>query len=365
MAKIKLGIDKDKISGTVSKTVKGIGEGAAKAGKTIEKAGKNAAEKAKENKLVSAVSATGEKVHETIDNKLPDVGELRQKIAEKVDINSGKADEIDNELQLALSEYNEAYEEFASHGEALFANRQKAIGTLEDVENLVNSISNRPKSFDKEVQQIAISRDEFKEVYEIAAKEVELDIATGRSIGAGIASGVAFTAAAPATAMWVATTFGTASTGVAISSLAGAAQTSAALAWLGGGALAAGGGGMTAGSALLALAGPVGIGIVGAAAVTSVGLRIKKQLEIADDKKKETERILANTLALRKTDVEVTALLNKTTTHRERLIEQYEQCKAVAGRNYLSLSEDEQYRMGALVNNALSLASSLSENVEV
>lgn len=309
------------------------------------------------------MAETGGKVLETVDNKLPAAAELRHKVGEKIENNTNKFNEINKELQLALEEYNTAFEEFSSHGEALFNNRQESISTLVDIEGLVNSIANRPKSFDKEIQDITVSREEFKEVYELAAKEVEVNIKTGRNVGAGIAGGAAFTAAAPATAMWVATTFGTASTGAAISSLSGAAATNAALAWLGGGALAAGGGGMSAGTAFLALAGPVGMSIAGVAAVTSVGLMIKKRLEIAGDKKKETERILENTLALRKTDVEVSALLDKTVTHREKLIEQYEQCKSAEGRDYMSLSEDEKYRLGAMVNNALSLAASLSENV--
>lgn len=44
---------------------------------------------------------------------------------------------------------------------------------------------------------------------------------------------------------------------------------------------------------------------------------------------------------------------------------QYGQCMPCYGKNFLELSEDQQMLLGTLVNNAKSLAATLSENVEV
>lgn len=165
--------------------------------------------------------------------------------------------------------------------------------------------------------------------------------------------------------MWVATTFGTASTGTAISALSGAAATSAQLAWFGGGALAAGGGGMAAGNAFLALAGPVGWSISGATLLASVVLFANKKMKLSKEKKEEIEAVLRNVESIKEINYTVKQLLDKTAKLREMLNTQYGQCMPCYGKNFLELSEDQQMLLGTLVNNAKSLAATLSENVEV
>ena len=236
---------------------------------------------------------------------------------------------------------------------------------LNNVEILINSIANHPKSFDADLQDIQLDKKKFKDVCDYAVDELSAAKKSALSAGAGLSCGVAVASLAPSAAMWVATTFGTASTGTAISALSGAAATSAQLAWLGGGALAAGGGGMAAGNAFLALAGPVGWSISGATLLASVVLFANKKMKLGKEKKEEIEAVLRNVESIKEINYTVKQLLDKTAKLREMLNTQYGQCMSCYGKNFLELSENQQMLLGTLVNNAKSLAATLSENVEV
>ena len=194
----------------------------------------------------------------------------------KEDIES-KLKELDRMLEQAVTDYNDAYTLMSDKGMRLFVERCRAVDTITNVENLVNSIANHPKTFDAEFEEININRSHFTESCEFADRELQAARATASGAGAGLAAGASVAFMGPTAAMWVATTFGTASTGTAISTLSGAAATKAALAWLGGGALATGGGGTAAGTALLAMAGPIGWTIAGATLLSSILLFAKKR----------------------------------------------------------------------------------------
>ena len=236
---------------------------------------------------------------------------------------------------------------------------------MNNVEILINSIANHPKSFDVDLHDIQLDKKKFKDVCDYAVDELTAAKKSALSTGAGLSCGVAVASLAPSAAMWVATTFGTASTGTAISALSGAAATSAKLAWLGGGALAAGGGGMAAGNAFLALAGPVGWSISGATLLASVVLFANKKMKLGKEKKEEIEAVLRNVESIREINYTFKQLLDKTAKLREMLNTQYGQSIPCYGKNFLELSEDQQMLLGTLVNNAKSLAATLSENVEV
>ncbi|MEH2953931.1 hypothetical protein VV089_13235 [Candidatus Merdisoma sp. JLR.KK011] len=154
---------------------------------------------------------------------------------------------LDDALRMAVDQYNDAYTMMNDNGTALHRERTRAVDMIVHIEDLVNSIANRPKAFDTEIVEIRTHRESFLDVCEIAKEKLDVAKKSALGAGAGVATGAAIVSVAPTMAMWVATTFGTASTGTAISALSGAAATNAALAWLGGGALAAGGGGMAAG----------------------------------------------------------------------------------------------------------------------
>ena len=154
---------------------------------------------------------------------------------------------LDDALRIAIDQYNDAYTMMNDTGSTLYRERTRAVDMIVHIEELVNSIANRPKGFDVEIAEIQTHRESFVGTCEFAKAELEAAKKSALGAGAGVATGAAIVSVAPTVAMWVATTFGTASTGTAISALSGAAATNAALAWLGGGALAAGGGGMAAG----------------------------------------------------------------------------------------------------------------------
>lgn len=301
---------------------------------------------------------------------LKDGGDMINKGAESfkksvADFKDHKEVSLDDQLHDAVNKYNAEYAEFEGYGSSILRQRERSVDVLNNVEILINSIANHPKSFDVDLQDVQAEKKKFKDVCDYAVDELTAAKKSALSEGTGLSCGVAVASLAPSAAMWVATTFGTASTGTAISALSGAAATSAQLAWLGGGALAAGGGGMAAGNAILALAGPVGWSISGATLLASVVLFANKKMKLSKEKKEEIEAVLRNVESVKEINYTVKQLLDKTSKLREMLNTQYGQCMPCYGKNFLELSEDQQMLLGTLVNNAKSLAATLSENVGV
>lgn len=274
-----------------------------------------------------------------------------------------KAKSLNDQLQEAITEYNDAYTSFNDHGIRLFNQRERAIDLLENVEELINSIANRPKEFDTVIAQIQIEKKQFRDACAFAKKELSAARKSAVGAGAGVAGGMAVASLAPSAAMWIATTFGTASTGTAISTLSGAVATKAALAWLGGGALAAGGGGVAAGNALLALAGPIGWGIAGASLLTSIILFRHKKMKLDKEKKNEIKSVKSNTEQIMETDAKIDSILKKTVDLRRNLNDQFHAGLIYYNMNYLRIPEGGQLFLGAVVNNAKALAASLSKEV--
>ncbi len=274
-----------------------------------------------------------------------------------------KRDTLDEQLKKAVSDYNAIYTQMSDHGTSLFNQRERSIDSMKNIENLVNSIANHPKSFDADIEEIVTMRENFKTVCDYAKEELDSVQKSALSAGAGIAGGAAVASLAPGAAMWVATTFGTASTGTAISTLSGAAATKAALAWLGGGALSAGGGGIAAGNALLALAGPVGWGIAGATLLASIALFANKKIKLDKQKKEEIEAVLKNTESLKEVDAKIKTLLDQTEALRERVNDQYGKCLDSYGKDFMTISEADQIRLGTLVNETKALAALLEKGV--
>lgn len=181
-------------------------------------------------------------------------------------LNAGYKKEALAELDRTNRKYQNAYETTVKHISDLHEKRLLSVKILKDVESYILSLANRPKEYEKIVNEIVLRREKFEsDLHVLELENKKANKVNGRVTGAGVAAGVGVAALGPTAAMAVAMTFGTASTGTAIAALSGAAATNAALAWLGGGALAAGGAGVAGGEAFLALAGPVGWAIGGAA----------------------------------------------------------------------------------------------------
>lgn len=271
---------------------------------------------------------------------------------------------LDNELRIAVTEYNDAYTTMYSNGNSLWVMRTRAVDLILNIETLVNSIANHPKSFDTDIAEIQTSRISFTDACEFAKAELEAAKKSALGAGTGVATGAAIVSVAPAAAMWVATTFGTASTGTAISALSGAAATNAALAWLGGGAVAAGGGGMAAGHAFLALAGPVGWTIAGATLLASITLFTINKFKLSKQKKEEIEAVKKNTYATLKLSEKIKVLIDETTVLRDKLNQTYGDCLHEFGKDFMTIPKERQMQLGVLVNSTKALASSLGKSIE-
>lgn len=366
---------KDSINDTKLKIVKAVDD--AELDKRAKEFGNAAGDKLKDidiqkigTEIFDTVSQGAKDGASFVSQGLKDGGDMVYKGAESLkksveDFKEQKEVSLDDQLHDAVSKYNAEYAEFEGYGSSILRQRERSVDVLNNVEILINSIANHPKSFDVDIQDIQLDKKKFKDVCDYAVDELNAAKKSALSAGAGLSCGVAVASLAPSAAMWVATTFGTASTGTAISALSGAAATSAKLAWLGGGALAAGGGGMAVGNAFLALAGPVGWSISGATLLASVVLFANKKMKLGKEKKEEIEAVLRNVESIKEINYTVKQLLDKTAKLREMLNTQYGQCMPCYGKNFLELSEDQQMLLGTLVNNAKSLAATLSENVEV
>ena len=263
----------------------------------------------------------------------------------------------------AVSKYNVQYQEMEKLGSQLYERRQDSITLIHEIELLVNSIANRSKEFEKKISDIQTAREKFRGTEAYAAEAMEAAVKSGAAVAAGVAGGAAVASMAPTAAMWVATTFGTASTGTAISSLPGAAATKAALAWLGGGAIAKGGLGIAGGKALLALAGPIGWGITGVTTVASVAMLGHKNKQIADAAIAEAKKITIAGAALKEASTKIQYLMDETVMLMDALRDMAQANRVLKGANYLELSEDQQYRLGTMVNNTLTLAELLNKTI--
>ena len=276
-------------------------------------------------------------------------------VALKDDIEE-KLTELDRMLESSITEYNDAYTLMNDKGVQLFMERRQAVDTISFVENLINSISNRPKTFDAEFEEIRLNRDSFLSSVDFGERELQAARMAAGGAGAGIAAGASVAFMAPTAAMWVATTFGTASTGTAISALSGAAATNAALAWLGGGALSAGGGGIVAGNALLAMAGPIGWTIAGATLLTSILLFTSKKTKLNKQKNEEIESVKKNTEKVREIDAQISRILADTSSVRAGLNSAYTNSLYMFGKDYPSFADADKQRLGALVNQTKTLS---------
>jgi hypothetical protein len=269
---------------------------------------------------------------------------------------TAKLTELDRMLEDAINEYNGAYTLMNDKGMQLYVQRCRAIDNINNVEVLINSIANHPKSFDTDFEEINMNRRQFTDACAFAEREVMEARKAAASAGAGLAAGASVVFMGPTAAMWIATTFGTASTGAAISTLGGAAATNAAMAWLGGGALAAGGHGIAGGEALLAMAGPIGWTIAGATLLTSIVLFAKSRTKLNKEKNEEIESVKRNIERIREMDEAILALLKQTTDIREKVSLNYLDCLRLFEGDYNSFSEEEKLKLGSMVNLTKSLS---------
>lgn len=246
-----------------------------------------------------------------------------------------------------VNKANSLISELGKHNSFLY----QALVEIQEKFDMIRNVPNEEHLKYQEVKKVSHS---WKQQVDVIFNDFES--AKKAEIGGGTAGGmlgVGVATLGPTAAMGVATTFGVASTGTAISSLSGAAATNAALAWLGGGTLAAGGGGMAAGELLLALSGPVGWAIAGTAISASVALYLRNKFE--KDRLEELFKMIAkrDECSYKLAIVELN----------ERIIHVVEEAKKLYkaigliesfGTDYNSMTEEQQYTLGAYVNLMLS-----------
>ena len=283
-------------------------------------------------------------------------------VSAKEDI-TDKLTELDRMLKECINEYNNAYTLMNDKGVQLYIERTRALDTISFVENLVNSIANKPKSFDTEFEEINVNRKQFTDSCEFAERELKEARKAVTGAGAGFAAGASVVFMAPTAAMWIATTFGTASTGTAISTLSGAAATKAALAWLGGGALAKGGGGIVAGKALLAMAGPIGWSIAGATLLSSILIFTAKKTKLNKQKNEEIQAIKANIEAVHEMDEKIKVILSETEKIRNALNELYMKALPLYNIDYTAINKEQKLLLGTLINNTKSLSAMFTKTI--
>lgn len=310
---------------------------------------------------VGAIKEKAVKAGDMIGDKAMDIKDSAVSVKEDI---TDKITELDRMLASSINEYNDAYTLMNDKGVQLFMERNRATDTITLVETLVNSIANRPKSFDKEFDEIRTNRNNFMTACEFGERELQAARDAASGAGAGLAAGASVAFMAPSAAMWVATTFGTASTGTAISTLTGVAAQNAALAWLGGGALSAGGGGMAAGNALLAMSGPIGWSIAGATLLTSIVLFAKKRTKLNKQKNEEIESVKRNTEQVKEVDADLKELLDETIAIREGVNDSFTNDLAMYGKDYTSFSDEQKRSLGTLVNNTKTLSALLGKVIE-
>ena len=258
-----------------------------------------------------------------------------------------KLENAREEAQAAVNKTNERIEALGNVTATLYSE-------LSDIQMAFDAIRNVPSEKRiqyEELKQIRLSWKQQAEKIEKDYKTAAIKDASTGAAGTGL--GIAVVTMGPTVAMGVATTFGVASTGTAISALSGAAATNAALAWLGGGALAVGGGGMAAGNAFLALAGPIGWAIAGVSLLASGILLLKSHINkraMEDLFTLISKRdVTSYELAIVESNERITRIIDES----EKLEKANEDIRSF-GLDYNSMSEAQQYALGAYVNLMLS-----------
>ncbi len=274
-------------------------------------------------KAGGVVKENAGKMGEAIGNAAGQAAESAQKTRDEI---TDKITELDRMLEQEITNYNDAYTLMNDRGIQLFVERSRSVDTIENVKALVNSIANRPKTFDDTFAEIETNRQKFTDACEFADRE--LDAARKAAGGAG------------------------------------AAATNAALAWLGGGALAAGGGGISAGGAFLAMAGPIGWTVAGATLLTTIVVFAKKRVKLNAEKSEEIEKVKRNTEAVRETDAKIAGLLGSTRQARDGLNGMFRDDISLYGKDYSGLSDMEKKALGNLVNNTLALSAMMDKTIE-
>lgn len=271
------------------------------------------------------------------------------------------------DLQRIDKEYTNVFQRTVTDIERLQKMRETAVKTIQNVEEYIIVMANRPRNFDVRIGQIKCRYikflDERKRILELENKHNDMQVSSGKLGVAGALGGVSVAALGPTAAMSIAMTFGTASTGTAIASLSGAAATNAALAWLGGGALAAGGAGMAGGQALVALAGPVGWVIGGAALLGSLMAVNMSNKEVAERTEQSIAAIKKEMERIKEIDVQVRSWGDRTIQLFNQISNALGHIKSNKKRDYNAFTDNEIKELISLFNTTEVLSKEIGRTI--
>lgn len=273
----------------------------------------------------------------------------------------------DEALQIhkrAVDRYNFSYLDMNDSCDKNYTVKQNSKIAVVKVEMLINSIANKPKKFEKEINDIKLNREEFESTEKFAKEAEESAVKAGINAGLGVGGGIAFAAAAPNALMKYAMLFGKTSSGKLIRELNGIAAKKAALAFLGGGAKAAGGAGVAGGVKLLALMGVIGYAIGGINAVYGFYKHNKKNGKIADDVVEAAREISEKSYELKELNEKIKEMTNENSSIYENVVKQYDEMEKYSHVDYRLLDDDEKISLGILVNNTLSLSEVMNKTIE-
>lgn len=153
------------------------------------------------------VNALKDKAAEATSIMVEKAGELKDAAADVKDDIAAKLTELDRMLQESVTEYNDAYTIMNDKGVQLYIERCRSLDSISFVESLINSIANRPKSFDAEFEEISVYRKKFTESRDFADRELQETRKAAAGAGAGLVAGASVAVMTPTAAMWVATTW--------------------------------------------------------------------------------------------------------------------------------------------------------------
>ena len=223
----------------------------------------------------------------------------------------------------AMDAYDTIYAKAQTSCDALCDIRQQSVFLIEQAEGLVNSIANTPKQFRRSLSVIEAERLDFRKTECYTRELLQSAAISAVGIAAGVGAGAAIV------------------------------TSNAALAGLGGGS-------MVTLLKRLKLPGWAGWGLSAVTVVGSAAVFCYENKKISDKLIAELQKIAAEGARLREFDEMVSDIHNRTALLLEKVKTQLAEMEHLRHFEYVSLCGATQLRLGALVNNTLSLAQLLN-----
>jgi hypothetical protein len=148
------------------------------------------------------------KKHDVVDETNKEEENIEDEEVENDEVEKDKKISLDDMLKTSIDKYNQSYTILNDNGMSLYIERERSLDLIQNIEYLVNSIANHPKSFDAEINEIKMYRLEFQNACAFTRKDLAAAQISAVSVSSGVATGAAVASIAPTAALWIATTFG-------------------------------------------------------------------------------------------------------------------------------------------------------------